>query len=165
MLPQLVLDSAASSTTCRICGAFNTTRRCPACAEVDAVIAAHAPGELLLVVDGSFSQGRGLRAAGAGLVLARAEDEAVVAVCVAAFDARSSLEAETQAIVRGLRWAAVDTAWSDSTMAIAAVGGRARFCPAELRDPLHNLAHRLANIGRLRDWDRLERVWIPGERW
>lgn len=141
--------------------------------EVTALVEAHEPGSLLLIVDGSVDTSNTVGKktayrAGAGLVLARAEDEVVIAVCAAEFEARHNNEAEFQAVVRGLRWAPGLVAWTDST---AAVGNALRqnlpaaWIPDDLRDPLHGLAHRLANCARKKDYARLDRLWIPGAVW
>lgn len=158
--------------SCRVCGEPDTSH-CSSCKLVSELVTFYEPGSLLLIVDGSIDTQNSVGkkrayAAGAGLVLARAVDEVVIAVCAAEFDAKNNNEAEFQAIVRGLRWAPGLVAWSDSTCAVAkAVSNKlnAQFIPDELRDPLHHLSHRLANAARQRDHARLERIWIPGEVW
>ena len=114
-------------------------------------------------MDGSHTPGTSQ--AGAGLVLAREVDEAVIAACSASFSASDTNDAEYQAILRGIKWAPLAYAWSDNDVALVQAGSLGRFIPQDMRDPLHYLAHRLANIGRLQDWDKLDRVWLPGEVW
>lgn len=120
--------------------------------------------DYILVVDGSFSAS----ASGAGLVLAREADEVVIAACAASFKATSSDDAEYEAIRRGSLWAPLGMVWSDNAAAMRAsnvVGIHATYIRPHMRDPLHNLAHRLANVARTGEWDKLDRVWLPGERW
>lgn len=154
--------------TCCVCGIEGTTY-CDDCQAVSALVNQYEPGELLLVVDGGYQGYSGRKSAcGAGLVLATAHDEAVIATCVAAFSGKNSVEAEYQAIVRGLKWAPVHAVWSDCAAAIhrAVMNGLpAYFIEKELRDPLHHLAHRLAEIGMKRDWERYDRVWVPSAVW
>jgi hypothetical protein len=133
--------------------------------------------DYILVVDGSFpTPGKradgpsagGHPVSGAGLVLAREADEVVVAACAASFRTTSSDNAEYEAIKRGHLWAPLGTVWSDNAAAIRAanaIGYEAVYIRPHMRDPLHNLAHRLANVGRKGEWDKLDRVWLPGERW
>lgn len=124
----------------------------------------------MLVVDGSFTnfpKPKGHVVAGAGLVLARA-DQSIVAYCSASFLSTSSDDAELEAIKRGNAWAPLGVVWSDSNVAIRLARDlniNAEYIRPHNRDPLHNFAHKLANIGRLGDWGRLERIWIPGEVW
>lgn len=159
--------------SCRVCGASSWQDKCEACGEVAQLVLNSEPGSLVLVVDGSVDTEnavgkKNIYRAGAGLVLARAEDEAVIAVCAAEFDARHNNEAEFQAIVRGLRWAPSLVAWSDSLGAIRKAESNklpAAWIPVDLRDPLHNLAHRLANCARKQDYARMDRLWIPGAVW
>lgn len=160
------------------CIACNTSghpqSRCAACQEVLELVHAYGPSSLILVVDGSVStdgmerKNKRPRNAGAGLVLARAYDEVIVAVCAVSMLAKSSVEAEYQAIVHGLQWAPVGLAWSDNQAAIdeaQRTGHDAQWLPFDMRDPLHNIAHHLANAARQRDEERLQRIWIPGEIW
>ncbi len=141
---------------------------CDECASVRQMVMdlGHDYKSLVLVVDGSYNHYT--KCAGAGLVLARASDEAVVATCAAAFKCPGSNAAELQAIRRGLRWAPVGVAWSDCMPAIGKAKKlhlTAKFIPDDLRDPLHSLAHRLAEVGQRRDWERYDRLWIPGAVW
>lgn len=124
--------------------------------------------DYVLIVDGSFTmypKPKGHAQAGAGLVLAREDTESVVACCSASFLATSSDDAEYEAIRRGNLWAPLGVVWSDNATAIRASNGLACYIRPQYRDPLHHLAHRLANIGRLGDWDKLDKVWVPGEVW
>jgi hypothetical protein len=160
------------------CIACNTSghdrERCADCQAVHDIVLAYGPGELVLVVDGSITtdgipkKNKRPIAAGAGLVLARASDEVIVAVCAVSMMAKSSVESEYQAIIHGLRWAPVERAWSDNVAAIALAvqsGHDAQWLPFDMRDPLHNIAHHLADAARRRDEERLQRIWIPGEIW
>lgn len=154
--------------TCRICGIAGKDF-CDDCLTIRELVSRYDPGDLLLVVDGSYQGYNGRESAcGAGLVLATAHDEAVIATCVAEFRASNSVEAEYQAIIRGLYWAPVHAVWSNCDAAITRAVSRgipAYFLEKELRDPLHHLAHRLADIGMKRDWDRYDRIWIPTAVW
>jgi ribonuclease HI len=160
---------------CVVCGITSHGKeRCQDCREVHHFVTQltlSQRADYVLVVDGSFTShpvGKGHRSAGAGLVLAREYDEVVVACCAASFSTTSSNCAELEAILRGLKWAPGVTVWSDSKPIVKQC--KMRKWPVfeikkELRDPLHHLAHKLANIGRLQAWDKLERVWVPGEVW
>lgn len=151
---------------CNICG-YPGKKHCDACMRVREIALAAEPESLVLVVDGSVDNHgniSGPRRAGAGLVLARAEDEVVIAMCAAAFYAKNNCQAEREAVARGLAWAPVERAWTDYE-ALVSEELPCMWIPPDLRDPLHSLAHRLANAARLRDWSRLDRVWVPGEVW
>ena len=149
---------------------YQTQSRCTSCCQVLEIVLDAEPGSLLLVVDGSVNstERKNIKQAGAGLVLADAETEAVIAYCTPSFQAHNACEAEYQAIVRGLRWAPVEVAWSDCKEAIEMAlssSHPASWISFELREPLHNFAHKLANAIRLLDYERLRRIWVPGEVW
>ncbi len=150
---------------CEICGAHGSFT-CLDCAIVQLIVQEAPRGSLVLVVDGAFHKRTGQ--AGVGLVLAREDDESVLAHAAIELTTRNSTVAEYQAIRRGLLWAPVDTCWSDCAGAIRRArrdGLPARWIPDDLRDPLHNLAHRLSNAACFRNWERRERLWIPGAVW
>ena len=159
---------------CIVCNIPSNGKRCRVCHEVwrfCSRLRKRHRKDYVLVVDGSFTmypKPNGHTAAGAGLVLATADSEAVLAYCSASFLATSSDDTELEAIKRGHAWAPLDVVWSDSNAAIRLARDlniNAEYIRPHNRDPLHNLAHKLANIGRLGDWERLERIWIPGEVW
>lgn len=134
---------------CDVCGfAVEADRqRCTLCRSVADVIAMI--DRPMLIVDGSFDEdGRG----GAGLVIARGSLTGEVVVhTFAAFNAKTSVEAEYQAIVRGARWAPGLVVYSDCVGAVyrAKVSGHtARIIPHNLRQPGHALAHKLSTQGR-----------------
>lgn len=173
------LAGGRGMVNCSICNvtlSYNGLDRCDDCHYVACVAGTFEPGSLILVVDGALDGGRRKRrnsappdmAAGAGLVLARADDEAVVATCAVAFRATDSVQAELEAIKRGLLWSRLEHAYSDCTGAIGlarAEGLMAKFVQEEFRDPLHNLAHQLASVGLHRDWTKYDRLCIPGAVW
>jgi hypothetical protein len=152
---------------CSICTITTDREVCEDCLKVRWLVAQYRPDELLLVVDGAFNDST--RQAGAGLVLARECDEAVLATCVGSFTSTKSTRVELEAIKRGAAWAPGPLVWSDCksvmTHARQELKISVQFIPEHLRDPLHNLAHRLANVGLTRDPERRERLWIPGEVW
>ena len=156
-------------TGCLVCGLPNTERYCASCQEIRALVRASDPTDMLMVVDGSFQHGDDRRKpapGGAGLVLARASDEVVIAVCSAEFLAWTPSGAERQAIYRAARLAPGVTIWSDcqgEILKAQRLGYLVHFLAPELRDPLHNLAHRLADVARRKDYARADRLWIPGE--
>lgn len=159
---------------CVVCGIESNTERCRDCHEVWHFVSQLTVPErddYVLVVDGSYSShtsGKGSKRSGAGLVLAREYDEVVIAACSASFVASNSNQAEYEAIVRGFKWAPLNVVWSDSKEMIKyaiKMGYPVELIKQDMRDPLHNLAHRLANVGRLGEWDRLNTIWIPGEVW
>ena len=160
------------SGSCIVCGIDSPGERCKSCHEVFVFISQLTIPErdgYVLVVDGSFGgEIGGHRDAGAGLALAREEDEVTLAWCASSFKATSSNHAEFEAIKRGLAWAPVNVCWSDSKEMIKfaqRLGMPARHIPYHFRDPLHNFAHRLANIARTNQWSKLDTVWAPGEVW
>lgn len=122
-------------------------------------------------MDGSFTmypKPKGHAQGGAGLVLAREEDEVVIAACATSFLSTSSDDTEFEAVRRGYLWAPLHVVWTDSEAAMRTadlLNIPTEYVRPHMRDPLHNLAHRLANIGRLKEWDKLDKVWIPGEVW
>lgn len=153
---------------CIVCGIASSTERCRACHEVFVFVNQLTVPErdhYVLVVDGSFGDDK---CAGAGMVLARESDEVTVAWCAASYKSSSSNHAELEAIRRGLLWAPLNVCWSDSKEMIKyanRIGLSAKHIPHHLRDPLHNFAHRLANIGRMNQWEKLDTIWAPGEVW
>lgn len=151
--------------TCRVCGEPGAIR-CKACIDTLLLVKKSEPGSLVLVVDGSYRPRPGrMGYAGAGLVLATAHDEAVVAYCAPAFYARDSHDTEMEAVRRGLMWAPLEVAWTDCESLIPKMNGRALFIPPEMREPLHNFAHHLSYAASHRDQDRLSRIWVPGAVW
>ena len=159
---------------CIVCGIETDKRRCRPCHEVFNFVSRLTPQlvpDYIVIVDGSVGPtDTGHADAGAGLVLAREYNESVVACVACAFKATSSDDAELEAIKRATWWAPLDFVWSDNKNAINIFNSiygvsSAKYIRPHMRDPLHNLAHRLANIGRQRAWDRLDRIWLPGEVW
>lgn len=160
--------------SCEACDVECDGLRCRHCRWVKNLVADAEPGTYVLVVDGSVDapphgqKSTFPRPAGVGLVLAKAANEAVVAHAAIATEARTASEVEIFAIQIGLVWAPVERAWSDSLGGIVVVrrmGLQAEFMPDHMREPLHNLAHRLANAARLRDRERVGRIWIPRAVW
>lgn len=147
---------------CRVCGESCELATCEPCAEVGALVQRIAE-PLCVVVDGSYSD----EWQGAGLVLVL--DSPIgefAALCACRFHARSSVEAEYQAIVRARRWAPGVPVYSDCVQAIDLVCGVStqrkrladRLKQAQLgvhflleryREPNHAFAHRLSRQGRL----------------
>lgn len=140
--------STTTRLSCRICGERSTSSTCGRCAAIAALVA-RIDDKLLVIVDGSFHDGHG----GAGLVLVTGSlTGVVVARCACRFHARSSAEAEFQAIVRGRRWAPGVPVYSDCLAAISGAQGGGRSAvywiqPAQ-REPNHGIAHRLSRVGR-----------------
>ena len=151
---------------CTVCNVPGSAR-CTECMRVMQIVRSEPAENFVLVADGSFPwETKRRTTAGAGLVLARESDEAVIAVCAVRFESSSSDEAEEEAALRALRWAPLPIVWTDSKYAINRLGrGRCKWIPPEMRDPLHDLAHKLSLIGRHGAWSRMEKLWIPGEVW
>lgn len=137
---------------CRACNRGALARFCDACAIIREYVRAHSRGSFMVIVDGSYRDRRG----GAGFVLTMKEaPDIIIATSSAGFASQSSSDAEYQAAVRGLRWAAGDVAdvicYSDCITAVARAqtdGHRVKYLAKEHRTRCHSRAHQLANQSR-----------------
>lgn len=159
--------------SCRICSLQPCQSTCRRCLEVQKLVEQHrGPKPLLLVVDGSVtmeSKVEGGRPSGAGLVLAESHDR-ILATAAIPLICTSSLQAELTAVIKASQWAPGVTIWTDiqywspgRQKAIDELPVEVRYIAPELRYPLHNTAHNLANAARLRDEYRLTTMKVYGD--
>lgn len=136
---------------CPVCGLRGA--QCMECDLGKQLVTLHGPGNLTLVVDGSFvvssqdSEGHG----GAGLVLIQRNE--VLASRACGFRTVSSSDAEFQAVIRGARWAPGVSIYTDARELPAkmrAVNPRlvVYYLASERRGAGYALAHRLSIEGR-----------------
>lgn len=134
--------------SCPICGDWRSPTTCADCARVAALIPTLSY-PLFCIVDGGWHH----QWSGAGLVLVADHLRGdFVAFCACRFDARSSSEAEIEAVRRGRLWAPGVQVFTDSFTAIrqtATKDFRACFIDPICREPNHSYAHRLSRQGRL----------------
>ena len=138
---------------CPVCGLRGA--QCTECGLGKQLVALHGPGDLTLVVDGSFvtssqdSVGHG----GAGLVLIQGDEVQASRAC--GFRAVSSSDAEFQAVIRAARWVPGVPIYTDARELPAKMTGVnshlvVHYLPSGRRGAGYALAHRLSIEGRCR---------------